>query len=124
MVINKIDRPDARPQEVLNEIYDLFIDLDAVELQLDFPVPYAVAKAERVGIVVPAEVAAPVEGTAAFAWERWSAPEELTRDLYAGLRALDAEECGVILCPVPPDEGIGAAIRDRLLKATHGDGVE
>src|SRR4051812_44824517 len=36
VVINKIDRPDARPQEVLNEIYDLFIDLDAVEEQLDF----------------------------------------------------------------------------------------
>jgi len=45
VVINKIDRPDARPQEVLNEIYDLFIDLDADETQLDFPVLYAVAKA-------------------------------------------------------------------------------
>ncbi len=44
VVINKIDRPDARPQEVLNEIYDLFIDLDADEHQLDFPVLYAVAK--------------------------------------------------------------------------------
>jgi GTP-binding protein len=42
--INKIDRPDARPQEVLNEIYDLFIDLDADESQLEFPVLYAVAK--------------------------------------------------------------------------------
>lgn len=45
IVINKIDRPDARSQEVLNEIYDLFIDLDASEEQLDFPVLYAVAKA-------------------------------------------------------------------------------
>jgi len=44
VVINKIDRPDARVQEVLNEIYDLFIDLDAVEDQLDFPVLYTVAK--------------------------------------------------------------------------------
>jgi GTP-binding protein len=44
VVINKIDRPDARPQEVLNEIYDLFIDLDAKEEQLDFPVLYAIAK--------------------------------------------------------------------------------
>src|SRR5436305_3864653 len=40
VVINKIDRPDARVQEVLNEIYDLFIDLDAREEQLDFPVFY------------------------------------------------------------------------------------
>ena len=44
LVINKIDRPDARPQEVLNEVYDLFIDLDAQEDQLDFPVLYTNAK--------------------------------------------------------------------------------
>jgi len=44
VVINKIDRADARPQEVLNEIYDLFIDLDAREEQLDFPVLYTNAK--------------------------------------------------------------------------------
>jgi GTP-binding protein len=45
VVINKIDRADARPVEVLNEIYDLFIDLDATEEQLEFPVLYANAKA-------------------------------------------------------------------------------
>jgi GTP-binding protein len=45
VVINKIDRPDARIQEVLNEIYDLFIDLDAAEDQLDFPVIYTNARA-------------------------------------------------------------------------------
>jgi GTP-binding protein len=45
LVVNKIDRADARPQEVLNEIYDLFIDLDATEDQLDFPVIYTNAKA-------------------------------------------------------------------------------
>jgi len=45
VVINKIDRPDARVQEVLNEVYDLFIDLDATEEQLDFPVIYASARA-------------------------------------------------------------------------------
>ena len=44
VVINKIDRPDARSQEVLNEIYDLFIDLDATEEQLEFPVLYCIAK--------------------------------------------------------------------------------
>ncbi|HKW27449.1 MAG TPA: translational GTPase TypA [Terriglobales bacterium] len=44
VVINKIDRPDARAQEVLNEIYDLFIDLDAEDDQLDFPVLYTNAK--------------------------------------------------------------------------------
>ncbi len=45
VVINKIDRPDRRIQEVLDEIYDLFIDLDATEEQLDFPVLYTNAKA-------------------------------------------------------------------------------
>jgi len=45
VVMNKIDRPDARAQEVLNEIYDLFIDLDATEEQLDFPVLYTSARA-------------------------------------------------------------------------------
>jgi GTP-binding protein len=44
VVINKIDRPDARAAEVLNEVYDLFIDLDASEDQLDFPVIYSIAK--------------------------------------------------------------------------------
>ena len=45
VVINKIDRPDRRIQEVLNEVYDLFIDLDATEEQLEFPVIYTNAKA-------------------------------------------------------------------------------
>jgi GTP-binding protein len=44
VVINKIDRPDARVQEVLNEVYDLFIDLDADESMLDFPVLYTNGK--------------------------------------------------------------------------------
>ncbi|MCC7236089.1 MAG: translational GTPase TypA [Bryobacterales bacterium] len=44
VVINKIDRPDARIQEVLNEIYDLFIDLDAKDEQLDFPIVYTIAR--------------------------------------------------------------------------------
>src|ERR1039457_4984796 len=45
LVINKIDRPDARIQEVVNEVYDLFIDLDAREDQLDFPIVYTNGKA-------------------------------------------------------------------------------
>src|SRR5918996_2385497 len=45
VVLNKIDRPDARIKEVLNEIYDLFIDLDATEEQLEFPILYTSAKA-------------------------------------------------------------------------------
>jgi GTP-binding protein len=44
VVVNKIDRKDARPKQVLDEIYDLFFDLDATEDQIDFPVLYAVGK--------------------------------------------------------------------------------
>jgi GTP-binding protein len=44
VVVNKIDRSDARPQEVVNEIYDLFIDLDAGEEQISFPILYAISK--------------------------------------------------------------------------------
>lgn len=44
VVVNKIDRKDARPQEVLNEVYDLFIDLDATEEQIEFPVLYAIGR--------------------------------------------------------------------------------
>lgn len=50
VVINKIDRKDTRPKEVLNAVYDLFIDLDANEDQLDFPVIYAIG---RDGIAQP-----------------------------------------------------------------------
>ncbi|MBH77649.1 MAG: translational GTPase TypA [Dehalococcoidia bacterium] len=54
VIINKIDRRDARPAEVLDEVYDLFIDLGATEDQLDFPVIYANAKA-GVASVDPAD---------------------------------------------------------------------
>ncbi len=45
VVINKIDRQDARPEQVLNEIYELFLDLDALEEQLEFPILYANGRA-------------------------------------------------------------------------------
>ena len=44
VVINKIDRQDARPDEVVNEVYDLFIDLDANDEQIDFPILYAISR--------------------------------------------------------------------------------
>src|SRR5881394_3027658 len=45
LVVNKVDRPDARIDEVLDEVYELFIDLDADESQIDFPIVYTNAKA-------------------------------------------------------------------------------
>jgi len=50
-------------------------------------------------------------------WGQWSDPEELAHRLFAGLRHLDSLGCTVILCPMPPEQGIGVAIRDRLRKA-------
>jgi L-threonylcarbamoyladenylate synthase len=72
---------------------------------------------EKIGVMLPAEVAAPKGVAAVFAWGSWAAPEKLAHGLYAGLHTLDEAGCTVILCPVPPAEGIGAAIRDRLIKA-------
>jgi len=70
-------------------------------------------------VLLPTEVTIEIEGAVLFPWGRWAAQEEMARTLYAGLRALDAQGCTVILCPVPPAEGIGAAIRDRLIKAAY-----
>ena len=50
LVVNKIDRDDARPEEVINEVYELFLDLDADESQIDFPIVYANARAGRAGL--------------------------------------------------------------------------
>jgi L-threonylcarbamoyladenylate synthase len=74
-------------------------------------------RGEKVGVMLPAEVPRPARVAAVFPWGSWAAPEEMARTLYAGLRALDAAGCTVILCPVPSAEGIGVAIRDRLIKA-------
>jgi L-threonylcarbamoyladenylate synthase len=72
---------------------------------------------ERMGVMLPAEVGGLSLGAVEYAWGRWVAPVEMARELYAGLRALDAAGCTMIVCPVPQAEGIGAAIRDRLGKA-------
>ena len=62
LVINKIDRQDARPAEVLDEVYDLFIDLDAREEQINFPVIYANAKAGTASVdpAVPGQTLRPL----------------------------------------------------------------
>jgi GTP-binding protein len=49
LVVNKVDRPDARPQEVVDEVYELFLDLDADESQIEFPIVYANARAGQAG---------------------------------------------------------------------------
>jgi L-threonylcarbamoyladenylate synthase len=72
---------------------------------------------ERVGALVPRDVEWRLRSVVMQPWGRWAAPEELASELYAGLRALDAQGCTVILCPLPAAGGIGDALRDRLRKA-------
>jgi GTP-binding protein len=55
LVVNKVDRPDARIAEVLDETYELFFDLDADDSQIEFPIIYASAKAGRAGLERPAD---------------------------------------------------------------------
>ena len=55
LVINKVDRPDARIAEVVDSCYELFIDLDASEQQIEFPIVYASARAGRASLTRPAD---------------------------------------------------------------------
>ena len=61
LVINKVDRPDSRIAAVLDEVYELFFDLDATEKQIDFPVVYASAKAGRASLTKPEDGGMPDE---------------------------------------------------------------
>jgi GTP-binding protein len=56
LVVNKVDRPDARIEDVVNEVYELFLDLDADETQIEFPIVYCDARAGRAGLA-PDELA-------------------------------------------------------------------
>jgi L-threonylcarbamoyladenylate synthase len=97
------------PHETLGKL----LEKEALELQ-----------GERVGVMLPFGIDSPLglAGCSVFFWGRWSRPAEMARELYAGLRTLDQEGCTVILCPMPPLEGIGAAIRDRLSKGAKTGG--
>jgi GTP-binding protein len=59
LVINKVDRPDSRIKEVVDEAYELFLDLDADESQIDFPIVFTSAKAGRASLTQPADGAMP-----------------------------------------------------------------
>lgn len=74
---------------------------------------------QRLGLMLPEELSVPpaLSGVEVYDWGRWSDSATLAHGLYAGLRALDERKVEVILCPLPAEEGIGAAIRDRLGKA-------
>ena len=72
LVVNKVDRPDARIAEVVDEVYELFIDLGATEHQIDFPIVYTNARAGRASLTPerPGDDAAAADGPAAGARSR------------------------------------------------------
>jgi L-threonylcarbamoyladenylate synthase len=79
---------------------------------------------ERLGFLLPVEISgsefiASYPTATIFPWGHWGVSEELAHNLYASLRALDSQGCTVILCALPPADGLGAAIRDRLYKAAR-----
>ena len=59
LIINKVDRPDARIAEVVDETYELFMDLDATEEQIDFPIIYCQAKTGQASLTRPADGTSP-----------------------------------------------------------------
>ena len=71
------------------------------------------------GVLLPQEWRSPLVAVTLSRWGSWSEPELLARNLYSQLRALDEQGVEVIVCPMPPAEGIGLAIRDRLRKASQ-----
>ncbi len=77
---------------------------------------------KRVGVLLPNGWAgsgwsAAGAGVIAVPWGSWSEPESLARELYSQMRALDNRGVDVMICPMPPADGIGLAVRDRLRKA-------
>src|SRR5690348_10126797 len=63
LIINKVDRPDARIKEVVDETYELFLDLDADETQIDFPIVYACARDGIASLSQPADGTVPGDST-------------------------------------------------------------
>jgi L-threonylcarbamoyladenylate synthase len=95
----------------------ILVDAALSELARRITEALQVLPADRVGLLLPDELAHSFPAQIVFPVGRWEAPEEMARELYAGLRALDAAGVTTILCPLPQADGIGAAIRDRLRKA-------
>jgi len=76
--------------------------------------------ARKIGVMLPTGWRLPKDFSGVrYAWGNWKNDRELAQRLFAGLRALDAMGADVIVCPLPPAFGMGAAMRDRLLKAAR-----
>lgn len=74
----------------------------------------------KVGVLLPTRWPLPQAFSGVrYTWGSWEDDRELAQRLFSGLRALDAMGAEVILCPLPPESGLGAAVRDRLFKAAR-----
>src|SRR5437763_9105679 len=90
LVVNKVDRPDARIEEVVNEVYELFLDLDADETQIEFPIAYCNAREGCAGLE-PAELADDLQPLFELLLERIPAPSYAEgHPLQAHVTNLDA----------------------------------
>ena len=74
---------------------------------------------DRIGVMLPQGWEVEDSGVKVFAWSSFENTSGLAQGLFAGLRELDRRGVKTILCPVPPGEGLGAAVRDRLEKAAR-----
>ncbi|MFC5863998.1 L-threonylcarbamoyladenylate synthase [Acidicapsa dinghuensis] len=82
---------------------------------------------QRIGVLMPDAsglTLVPPAELEIFPWGNWEQLDTLAQRLFAGLRALDAAGCDVILCPLPPASGVGLALRDRLHKAAVSTDAE
>ena len=96
--------------------------VEAEDLSAALHEALAASSKEPVGILLPDDFLIKVPASVAIArWGRWSHPDELAQRLFAGLRSLDQLGLSLILCPLPHETGIGAALRDRLQKASKND---
>jgi GTP-binding protein len=113
VVINKIDRKDARPEEVLNEVYDLFIDLDASDTQVEFPVIYTVAREGKCTV----DLAVGLEGLTDL--------QPLFETILTHVPAPGGDDLAslqVLITNVQPDPYRGPLAIGRVIQGTLGNG--
>ena len=87
------------------------------ESELNNRITHLLADKEKIGVMLPHDWTVHHHHVKIFHWKSFDDNEALAQTLFAGLRELDTHGVTVILCPLPANEGLGRAIRDRLEKA-------
>ena len=132
LVVNKVDRPDARIEAVVNEVYELFLDLDADESQIEFPIVYCNARAGRASLSPdPDELAVDLQPLLDLVLERIPAPTyEEGHPLQALVTNLDASQyvgrlalCRVVQGTIRRGQQIAWCRADGSDRAREGHGA-